>query len=116
MQVLEMLTKCGFIVLRIVTDNFSSNVALFKKLSNGTTPKNCIDHPLLPNMPLFLSFDFCHAIKNARSLFLDHDMCSSEGVISSSYLKKLHNLQKGLPIKPVIFLTKHLLTFIPLKL
>jgi hypothetical protein len=109
MQVLEMLTKCGFIVLRIVTDNFSSNVALFKKLSNGTTPKNCIDHPLLPNMPLFLSFDFCHAIKNARSLFLDHDMCSSEGVISSSYLKKLHNLQKGLPIKPVRFLTsKHL--------
>jgi hypothetical protein len=60
---------------------------------------------LLPNMPLFLSFDFCHAIKNARSLFLDHDMCSSEGVINSSYLKKLHTLQKRLPIKPVRFLT-----------
>lgn len=36
---LKLLTDCGFIVLRLVTDNFSSNVTLFKKLSGGP-PKN----------------------------------------------------------------------------
>jgi hypothetical protein len=52
--------------------------------------QNYIPHPVLNNVPLFLSFDFCRAIKNSRNLFLDHDMCSSAGVISSEYLTKKH--------------------------
>lgn len=109
MKVLKLLTDCGFIVLRIVTDNFSSNTALFKMLSEGSSIRNQIEHPFLSPLPLFLSFDFCHALKNARNLFLDRDMCSSHGIISSSYLKELYNLQKDLPIKPVRYLTrKHL--------
>lgn len=108
MDVLKLATDCGFVVLRIVTDNFSSNVALFKLLGNGAL-KNYIDHPFLKPIPLFLSFDYCHTIKNARNLFLSREMCSSEGLISSTYLKTLHDLQVGLPIKPVKFLTnKHL--------
>jgi hypothetical protein len=86
MKVLNLVTNKSFIVLRMVTDNHASNVALFKKLSNGTM-QNYIPHPVLDNVPLFLNFDFCHAIKNSRNLFLDHDMCSSAGVISSEYLK-----------------------------
>jgi hypothetical protein len=107
LNVLTLLTECGFITLRLVTDNLNSNVALFKKFSNSSgPPKNCNDHPILQQLPLFLSFDFCHALKNARSLFLDHNINSSEGIISSSYLKELYNLQKGLPVKSVKYLTK----------
>ena len=105
MQVLRLLTDCGFIVLRLVTDNHASNTALFKRLSNGP-PKNYINHPFLPQIPLFLSFDFCHAIKNARNLFLQRDMFSSAGLITSEYLKKLYNIQKDFPVKPVRYLTK----------
>jgi hypothetical protein len=72
LNVLTLLTECGFITLRLATDNLNSNVALFKKFSNSSgPPKNCNDHPILQQLPLFLSFDFCHALKNARSLFLD---------------------------------------------
>jgi hypothetical protein len=91
MNILELLTSCGFIVLRIVTDNFSANVKLFKILCNGSLT-NSIPHPFLAPMPLFLSFDFCHALKNARNLFLDREMNSSVGIISSDYLKKLYIL------------------------
>jgi hypothetical protein len=60
LNVLKLLTECGFIILRLVTDNLNLNVALFKKLSNSSgPPKNCIDHPILQQLPLFLSFDFC---------------------------------------------------------
>jgi hypothetical protein len=33
-------------------------------------------------------------------------MCSTEGRISASYLKILHELQKDMPVKPVRYLTK----------
>jgi hypothetical protein len=84
-NVLQLLSDCGYIVLRLVTDNISTNVALFKKFGNGSL-KIQIEHPIMVQLPLFLSFDFCHALKNARNLFLDHDMCSTEGRISASYL------------------------------
>lgn len=93
LKVLHQLHECGFIVLRIVTDNHKSNVALFKAL-NGNILSTRIEHPVQPSIPLFLSFDYCHAIKNARNIFLDHDMQSEEGTISSNYLKELYNEQK----------------------
>jgi hypothetical protein len=71
-------------------------VAFFKKFSNSSgPPKNCIDHPILQQLPLFLSFDFFHALKNACSLFLDHNIHSSEGIISSSYLKECGGIVKA---------------------
>jgi hypothetical protein len=53
-----------------------------------------------------MSFDYCHAIKNARNIFLNHDMADSNGIISSTYLKNIYNLQKDMIIKPVKFLTR----------
>jgi hypothetical protein len=105
LNILELLTTHGFIVLRIVTDDFSANVKLFKTLCNGNLT-NSIPHPFLAPLPLFLSFDFCHTLKNARNLFLDREMYSSEGLISSDYLKKMYALQKDLPVKPIRYLTK----------
>jgi hypothetical protein len=107
LQIFKLLTDCGFIVLRLVTDNHASNVALFKKICSGTL-KNHIHQLFLTFSPLFLRFDYCHCMYK-KSKILDHDMSSSTGVISSTFLKKMYNLQKGLPAKPVRYLTrKHL--------
>jgi hypothetical protein len=95
-------------VIRIVGDNHKSHVALFKHFGNGIL-QNVIPHPYSPGLHFFFSFDYCHAIKNARSIFLDHDMASSDGIISANYLKTLLDMQENLIIKPVRFLTrKHL--------
>lgn len=72
LNVLKLLTDCCYITLRIITDNMSSNVLLFKNFGGGEI-KNCIRHPFLPGLPLFLSFDFCHALINARNLFQEGD-------------------------------------------
>jgi hypothetical protein len=108
LDVLKLLAECGFKVIRIVEDNHKSHVALFKHFGNGTL-QNVIPHPYSPGLHFFFSFDYCHAIKNARSIFLDHDMASSDGIISANYLKTLLDMQENLIIKPVRFLTrKHL--------
>jgi hypothetical protein len=105
MEVIEKVHSCGFRILRIVSDNHKSNVALFKKIGNGAL-KVRVSHPVDPEFPLFCSFDYCHVVKNARNIFLDHDMSSSTGVITADYLKKLYTMQKSWLIKPVPFLAR----------
>jgi hypothetical protein len=108
LEVMKLLDECGFKVIRIVGDNHKNHVALFKHFGNGTL-QNVIAHPFSPGLKLFLSFDYCHATKNGRNLYLDHDMASSDGIISSQYLKDLSEMQGDLIIKPVRRLTrKHL--------
>jgi hypothetical protein len=66
-------------------------VGLFKAFANSELCTG-IEHPVTPNIPLFFSFDYCHAIKNARNIFLNHDMQAVEGVISSAHLKDLYRI------------------------
>ncbi|KAH6925841.1 hypothetical protein HPB50_011089 [Hyalomma asiaticum] len=61
-----------------------------------------IEHPCDCNRLLFLSFDPCHVLKNVRSQFLAHP----KGEVSSSYIKKLYELQKDLVVKPVRYLSR----------
>jgi hypothetical protein len=105
LDILKLVHRLGFKVLRLVSDNHKSNVALFKSLGSGEL-KTRIQHPVEPQMPLFLSFDYCHVIKNARNIFLDHKMASSKGIIQAEYLQQLHTIQKSCLIKPIPFLTK----------
>ncbi|GLV33416.1 hypothetical protein CBL_20157 [Carabus blaptoides fortunei] len=100
-NVLKLIKECGFTVLRMVTDNHKSNVALFKLLGDGNLITR-IKNPVMCEIPLFLSFDYCHAQKNARNIFLDHDMESKEGTISADYVRALYNMQKDLIIKPAV--------------
>jgi hypothetical protein len=69
-------------------------VTLFNSLGSGEL-KTRIEHPVEPQMPLFLSFDYCHVIKNARNIFLDHKMASSKGIIQAEYLHQINNIQKS---------------------
>ncbi|CAN8007159.1 unnamed protein product [Ixodes pacificus] len=54
-----------------------------------------IEHPCNSERLLFLSFDYCHVLKNVRSQFLARDM-GKDGEISSSHIKKIYDMQKKL--------------------
>lgn len=101
-KVLKLLTD---IVIKVVTDNYSFNVALFKKNCGGRK-HIYLNHPILKTLPLLLSFNYYQVIKSARNYFLDYDMSSASRIIWSLFLKSLYNLEKDMPVKPVIYLTK----------
>jgi hypothetical protein len=94
LNILKLAHSLRFRVLRQVSDNHKSNVALFKSLGSGEL-KTRIEHPVEPQMPLFLSFDYCHVIKNARNIFLGHKMASSKDIIQAEYLHQICNIQKS---------------------
>uniref|UniRef100_A0A147BC10 Putative transposase protein n=1 Tax=Ixodes ricinus TaxID=34613 RepID=A0A147BC10_IXORI len=102
--VIEKVEKTGFRVLRLVTDNHKTNVSAMKILCGGILTYR-IQHPHDPERLLFLSFDYCHIIKNVRSQFLAHDI-GKDGEISSSHLKKIYEMQKDWIVKPVRFLSR----------
>lgn len=105
LEVIKEVEKCGFLIVRVVTDNHKSNVVLFKKLSQGSM-KPSVPHPCDESRLLFLSFDPCHIIKNLRNQFLDKEMSGKYSFISGEYVKKVYELQKNETIKPVRFLTR----------
>ncbi|KAJ4444917.1 hypothetical protein ANN_06716 [Periplaneta americana] len=74
--------------------------------SGGGDLQPCVVHPCNLQRNLYLSFDYCHIIKNIRSQFLDHDMADKEGTISSKFIKEIYRIQKDLAVKPFRFLTR----------
>ncbi|KAG0433043.1 hypothetical protein HPB47_020278 [Ixodes persulcatus] len=69
MSVLRSIEQAGFVVVRVVADNHATNRKQFSMLSNGSILP-VVEHPLDATRWLFLSFDYCHIIKNVRSQFL----------------------------------------------
>ncbi|XP_075742919.1 uncharacterized protein LOC142796362 [Rhipicephalus microplus] len=106
--VMKKVEACGFKIVRLVTDNHKVSVNAMKLLGNGLVTYRT-EHPCDPDRQLFMSFDPCHVLKNVRSQLLSHDI-GPEREISSSYIKDLYKLQKGLTVKPVRYLSrKHVL-------
>ena len=106
MSVIHQIEECGFIVLRLVTDNHKTNVCMMKKFSGSKTLKTEIPHPEDPKRPLFLAFDQCHILKNLRSLFLERIMFDGKEIITGDYVKKLYEIQELQTITPVHFLSR----------
>ncbi len=65
--VLEGLENKGFRVARIVGDNASTSVKMFKMLSTDNKLEPFIVHPYDENRLLFFSFDYTHIKKNSKS-------------------------------------------------
>ncbi|KAH6948094.1 hypothetical protein HPB50_022819 [Hyalomma asiaticum] len=63
-EVIAAVESCGFIIVRIVTDNYSANVTMFKLMGNGSL-NTVVRHPHDTSRVIFLSFDPCHVLKNA---------------------------------------------------
>ncbi|XP_040076067.1 uncharacterized protein LOC120848163 [Ixodes scapularis] len=102
--VMTKVESTGFRVIRVVTDNHKVNVSAMKILCGGVLTYR-IEHPCDPQRLLFLSFDYCHVVKNLRSQFLARSI-GKDGKVSSSHLKKLYELQKKWLVKPVRFLSR----------
>ncbi|XP_049516704.1 uncharacterized protein LOC125942564 [Dermacentor silvarum] len=97
--VMRKVEDTGFKVVRLVTDNHKVNVSAMRDLCGGFLTYR-IEHPNDTDRLLFLSFDYCHVLKNIRSQFLTRDF-GKNGEISSFYLKKLYEMQKAWIVKPV---------------
>ncbi|KAL1426007.1 hypothetical protein MTO96_003477 [Rhipicephalus appendiculatus] len=96
--------EAGFRIVLLVADNHKVNVSAMKDLCGGFLTYR-IQHPCDPNRLLFLSFDYCHVLKNVRSQFLARDL-GNGGEVSAIFLKKLYEMQKEWLVKPVWSLSR----------
>lgn len=104
-EVISAVELCGFVVVRIVTDNYSANTTMFKHMGNGclsTVVNHLDDHDRI----IFLSFDPCHILKNVRSQFLERKLTDGLGVVSGMFVQKLYDYQKVMTIKLARNLTR----------
>ncbi len=83
----------GLKILRLVADNHSTNVKMFTILNNGVPPVDRVLHPADPSRWLFVSFDYCHILKNWRNQWLDRDFIMNGVRINADPLLKLLTLQ-----------------------
>ncbi|KAH7978914.1 hypothetical protein HPB49_007343 [Dermacentor silvarum] len=97
--------ECGFVVIRIVTDNYSANGTMFKLMGNGSL-STVAKHPHDGERAMFLSFDPCHVFKNFRSKFLERELTVGTGIISGTLVQKLYEYQKKMTIKLARNLTR----------
>jgi hypothetical protein len=95
--VLEGLEKKSFRVARIVGDNASTNVKMFKMWSLDNKLVHFIEHPHDKNRLLFFSFDYTHILKNIRNLQADRqfDICGYP--VSFDLLRRVQLIQKNYP-------------------
>ena len=105
LNVIKEVEESSFRLMRVVTDNHKTNVAILRMLGNGKLEYK-VEHPVNNSRFLFLSFDPNHIIKNLRSQFLEKEMADGEKIISGSYVKQLYSLQQKDIIKAVRNLSK----------
>ncbi|XP_077484185.1 uncharacterized protein LOC144094136 [Amblyomma americanum] len=95
LKVMQCVEESGFKVVRLVGDNHKSNTKFFSNLSGGPI-QPVVEHPLDSDRELFLSFDYCHIIKNIRSQFLEvKRLLRRNGkFILPDFLKLLYEIQE----------------------
>ncbi|KAH7957081.1 hypothetical protein HPB52_015086 [Rhipicephalus sanguineus] len=104
-EVIAAVESRGFIIVRIVTDNYSANVTMFKHMGNGNL-NTVVRHPHDANRVILLSFDPCHVLKNVRNQFLERELTDGTGVISGVFVQKLYEHQKHTTVKLARNLTR----------
>ncbi|KAH6942970.1 hypothetical protein HPB50_013017 [Hyalomma asiaticum] len=78
-EVIAAVETCGFIIVRI--DSYSANVTMFKLMAIGTL-NTVVRHPHDTSLFIFLSFDLCRVLRNARNQFFDRGITDGTDVIS----------------------------------
>uniref|UniRef100_A0A224YVA8 p-20 hm n=1 Tax=Rhipicephalus zambeziensis TaxID=60191 RepID=A0A224YVA8_9ACAR len=104
-EVICAVESCGFVIVRVVTDNYSANVTMFKHMGNGCL-STAVPHPHDSDKVIFLSFDPCHILKNVRSQFLERELTDGAGVITGKFVQKLYEFQKDKTVKLARNLTR----------
>lgn len=95
--VLEGVEKHGFHVARIVGDNASTNVKMFRMWSPDGKLVPFIKHPLDEDRLLFFSFDYTHILKNIRNLQADRVFDKCGQTVSFKLLRRVQEIQKNFP-------------------
>ncbi|KAH6944764.1 hypothetical protein HPB50_004968 [Hyalomma asiaticum] len=103
-DVIAAVEDCGFVIIRIATDNYSANT-MFKLMGNGSL-STVVKHPHDIERIIFLSFDPCHVLKNVRSQFLEREFTDGTGLITGTLVQKLYEHQKGMTVKLARNLTR----------
>ncbi|XP_042150483.1 uncharacterized protein LOC115308658, partial [Ixodes scapularis] len=95
LKVMASIKEAGFRVVRLVGDNHSSNCKVFSNLSGGSIVP-VVAHLLDEARELYLSFDYCHVMKNVGSQFLEAKRIfrKNETLILPDYLRRLYDLQQ----------------------
>ncbi|KAM7281505.1 uncharacterized protein ISCGN_005772 [Ixodes scapularis] len=95
LKVMASIEEAGFRVVRLVGDNHSSNCKVFSNLSGGSIVP-VVTHPLDEARELYLSFDYCHVVKNVRSQFLEAKRIfrNNGTLILPDYLRRPYDLQQ----------------------
>eukprot|EP00094_Tigriopus_californicus_P004617 TCALIF_04445-PA protein Name:"Protein of unknown function" AED:0.29 eAED:0.30 QI:0/0/0/0.16/1/1/6/0/546 len=72
-EVLRALDSIGFEILALCMDNATTNRKYFKKILCDGELKPFIQHPIDPNLKLFIFFDSVHNKKNAFNSFMNRE-------------------------------------------
>nr|CAH7749193.1 unnamed protein product [Callosobruchus chinensis] len=89
---LEMLFEANFIVVAIVSDMGTGNVALWRELNVGHD-KNChFAHPCDDALKIFVCADVPHLIKLVRNHLIDHSFYVDDYIINKDYFQALLKL------------------------
>lgn len=104
-EVISAVESCGFVIVRIVSDNYSANTTMFKHMGNGCL-STVVNHPHDHERIIFLSFDPCHILKNIRSQFLERELTDGSGDITGMFVQKLYEYQKEMTVKLARNLTR----------
>lgn len=68
LAIINLIQKCGFEVLCIITDNHRINRNMFNKITNNGT---YFPNPINTNKKIFVTYDFVHLFKNIRNNWLN---------------------------------------------
>ena len=83
-----------FHIDRLVTDNNKVNTKMFKLFGKGVLRFE-IDHPIVPNRKLYLSFDYCHIVKNMRNLHADRTFIINGKKVTWEPIKQIYDTQSS---------------------
>jgi len=104
--------ELGFKIVRVVGDNSRVNVKAYKTLCDSDIVQHQIPHFADSSRPLFLSYDYCHIIKNARNNLMNETRKMVYGTepISGQFIRRLYEVQEGSLMKPVRYLSRKMVS------
>ncbi|EFN73364.1 THAP domain-containing protein 9, partial [Camponotus floridanus] len=98
---IEKLYEVGVIVRSLTCDGTKTNLSTFKLLGCNLSTDNMktfFEHPQNKSN-VYCIMDPCHMVKLARNALAETNISSKAGLISFSYIKKLHTIQEEADLK-----------------
>nr|CAH7736811.1 unnamed protein product [Callosobruchus chinensis] len=92
LKIISKLFEANFIVVAIVSDMGTGNVALWRELNVGHDKKCNFAHPCDDSLKIFVWADVPHLIKLVRNHLIDHSFYVDDYIINKDYFQALLKL------------------------